>query len=395
MPLTPLFVLGCYAFVSLGVSAALLGPALPTLADRAGVSLEQVGFIFITMSLGYMASAPIISLFGHRIGARNMLIFSPLLVITASVLLALGAHMSAFFLATFLLGLGLSGTQVAYNAMFGQQQDGSSSASSVLNRLNAFFGVGALIGPLFVALGYHLFGDGTLAFWVAGAMALPLTLGALLARGSLRQRTAVEATQASAPHARRDVLLSPVMWVMCAVMALYVGTEVAFSGWTTEFTARTTGVDIAQAALTVSAFWAALALSRYFTNAAVKRVEPLTFIVVLILVSALGLVIMLLASGSGAATLAGAFVVGLGFGPVYPTLIAIGIQRFPQAAQVVASLLTSAGSIGSLFLPTLTGVVMGAGPMGTVNAWLLLLVMQGLVIALWLLARRDLIRHMQ
>src|SRR5262245_57250527 len=109
---TPLFILGCYAFVSLGVSAALLGPALPTLASRAGVSLEQVGFIFTTMSLGYLASAPLISLLGPRIGTRNMLIFSPLLVMVAMALLALGAQLSVFFVATFLLGLGQSGTPV-------------------------------------------------------------------------------------------------------------------------------------------------------------------------------------------------------------------------------------------------------------------------------------------
>jgi fucose permease len=117
------------------------------------------------------------------------------------------------------------------------------------------------------------------------------------------------------------------------------------------------------------------------------------FIVLLVLTSALGLIVMLLARGSSAVTLVGAFVVGLGFGPIYPTLVAVGIQRFPQAAQMVASVLTSAGSIGSLFLPTLTGVVMAAGPAGAINAWLLLLSMLGLVIALWLLAQRGLINH--
>lgn len=393
MRLTPLFILGCYAFVSLGVSAALLGPALPTLANRAGVSLEQVGFIFTTMSLGYLTSAPIISLFGPRIGTRKMLIFSPLLVMAAMALLALGAQMSTFFVATFLLGLGLSSTQVAYNALFGQQQEGVSSASAVLNRLNAFFGVGALIGPLFVALGYRLFGDATLAFWIAGAMALPLTIGALLAGHSLRQHAAVQVAQTIAPNAQRDALLSPVMWLMCAVMGLYVGSEVAFSGWTTEFTSRTTGVDTAQAAFTVSAFWAALAFSRYFSTTFTRRVQPATFIVLLVLTSALGLIAMLLANGSSAMTLAGAFVVGFGFGPIYPTLIAIGIQRFPQVAQMVASVLTSAGSIGSLFLPTLIGVVMNASGLGATSAWLLLLAMLGVVMLLWLLARRDLVSH--
>lgn len=388
---SPLFILGCYAFVSLGVSAALLGPALPTLAAKANIGLDRVGLIFVSMSLGYLTSAPVINTLGARMGTRNMLITSPLVVISSMALLALGAHLNVFFVATYLLGLGQSGTQVAYNAMFGMQQAGE-RASAVLNRLNAFFGVGALIGPLLVAASYTLINEATLAFWIAAAMALPLTLGALWARDGLHHPSSARTTSPVGGAARR-LLASPAAWGLCVVMGLYVGCEVAFSGWATEFTSRMTGVGTAQAAIVVSIFWSALALSRYFTNVIVSRISSVTLISLLFALAIAGLVVMLLAGQVNAAAWVGAFLVGAGFGPIYPTLIAIGIQRFPFAARMIASVLTSTGSIGALFLPALTGFVMSAPALGSAGAWAMLAGLLALVIGLWQLTRRVLARE--
>ncbi|MFC1463569.1 MAG: sugar MFS transporter [Candidatus Brachytrichaceae bacterium NZ_4S206] len=388
---SPLFILGCYAFVSLGVSAALLGPALPTLAAKANIGLDRVGLIFVSMALGYLTSAPVINTLGARMGTRNMLVTSPLVVISSMALLALGAHLNVFFVATYLLGLGQSGTQVAYNAMFGMQQEGE-RASAVLNRLNAFFGVGALIGPLLVAVSYTLINEATLAFWIAAAMALPLTLGALWVRDGLRHPSSARTTSPVGGAARR-LLASPAAWGLCVVMGLYVGCEVAFSGWATEFTSRMTGVGTAQAAIVVSIFWSALALSRYFTHVIVSRISSVTLISLLFALAIAGLVVMLLAGQVSAAAWVGSFLVGAGFGPIYPTLIAVGIQRFPFAARMIASVLTSTGSIGALFLPALTGFVMSAPALGAAGAWAMLAGLLALVIGLWQLTRRVLARE--
>ncbi len=383
-----LFGLGCYAFVSLGISAALIGPALPTLSARSGVSIEQLGLIFSTMSLGYLSSAPIIHFFAPRLGFRNMLFLSPFLVVIAMILLGIGQSFLLFCAATFLLGLGLSGTQVTYNSLIGLQYEGS-KAAGVLNRLNAFFGVGALIGPLIVASGYKWLGNADIAFWSSALAALPLSIGAIALGPTLRSLRTNEADHAGTPPSvhTRQVITSPIVWMMCAVMGLYVGCEVAFSGWATEFTARTLTINAAQAAISVSLFWMGLAISRYFTDVFVKHIRPVNFMVATVVVSGIGLMMMLTSQTLPVLAYAGAFLVGAGFGPIYPTLIAIGIQRFRNAAQLVTSVLTSAGSLGSLFLPTLTGYVLIGNP---ANAWLLLAVVLVILVGLWLVVRRSL-----
>jgi FHS family glucose/mannose:H+ symporter-like MFS transporter len=251
--------------------------------------------------------------------------------------------------------------------------------------MNAFFGVGALVGPLFVAAGYRL-GDPTAAFWVSALMALSLSIGAALWTDASLTTTA-PAPNDAASLAKQNPLRTPALILMSLAMALYVGSEVAFSGWTAEFTRRTVGVDAAQAAIAVSVFWLGLTLSRYFSHAVVRRIAPVVFIYLLIATSAGGLIVMMVSAGALWATLAGAFVVGLGCGPFYPTVVAIGIHRYPLSARLVASVITSAGSLGALVLPALVGVVLSEQ---VLNAWLLLLVMFSAIALLWTITRRYL-----
>lgn len=310
-----------------------------------------------------------------------MLIISPILGIASMILFALGRAMPVLMLGTALLGISQSGTQVAYNAMFGA----SEGASRKLGQLNAFFGIGALLAPLLASFGYAQFAEATMAFVVAAVLLLVLSLGAVLWRdGAQREmrREGDEERGSMSPHPpiSSSPLRSPTLWLMSAVMGLYVGCEVAFSGWTTEFTRRSTGIPLAEAAASTSVFWVGLALSRYFAPSLI-RIKPARLVLLMVGVAIAGYLLMAVLGAMLPFVMLGAFIVGAGMGPVYPTLIAIAIQRFPQHATLMASVLTSAGSIGALFLPTWVGVVLTTQSL--IGAWLLQAGVLGLVAALW------------
>ena len=375
-----LFLLGCYAFISIGVSASIIGPGLPTLAQNAQMSLEQGGYIFTGMSAGYLLSAPLIQWLRTRITTRVLLFSSPWLVIASMILFVLGRSFVVQMVGAVLLGLGHSGTQVSFSVLFGS----GPNSSGVLNRLNAFFGVGALAGPLIASLGYTWLGVATPAFVCAAIMALPLSIGALVWRGNSGSATAAT-NEADRPSNYSSPWRTLSFWFMLIIMALYVGTEISFSGWATEFARRQANVDVAHAATSVSLFFMGIAMSRYSIGAFTRRIAPLTYVGGLLVLTTLALLVMML-SNQMATMLICAFVVGFGFGPVYPTLIAAGIQRFPHHATLIASGLTSSGSIGAFVLPPLTGILLSNNP---THGWQLLIGIMLIVLGGWTLLRRT------
>ncbi len=360
-----------------------MGPALPTLTQHSHVSLEQGGYLFTSMSMGYLLSAPIITWLRARISTRVMLFGSPWLVIVGMALLALGRSFTVQLCGALLLGLGQSGTQVGYNVLFGS----GPKSSGVLNRLNAFFGLGALIGPLMASWGYAWLGEATPAFVAAILLAAPLPIGAFLWKGhGLIAPTSVESTLHD--HASTNLVspwTMPVFWLMLGIVGLYVGIEISFSGWVTEFSRNHAQVNLASAALSTSAFFIGVALSRYVlesmthTQTGAHRINPLTYVAWLLGLGTLAMSLMLVFNALWV-MLVCAFVVGFALGPIYPTLIATGIQLFPRHATLIASGITSAGSIGAIALPPFVGAFLTTSP---VNAWTLLIVIMLLGLISW------------
>lgn len=346
------------------------------------MSLQQSGYIFTAMSAGYLLSAPLIHWLRTRITTRVLLFSSPWLVVASMILFAFGRSFGVQMFGAVLLGLGQSGTQVSFSVLFGSGPD----SSGILNRLNAFFGIGALAGPLIASLGYTWSGTATLAFGCAAIMTLPLPIGALIWRGNASHATAPSDEAAQHADTTSPWQTLP-FWFMLGVMALYVGTEISFSGWATEFARRQANVDVAWAATSVSLFFVGMAVSRYSMSACTRRIAPLTYVGGLLVLTTLAIGVMTL-SNQMIIMLICAFITGFGFGPVYPTLIAVGIQRFPRHATLIASALTSSGSVGALILPPLTGALLANNPP---NGWLLLIGVMVIVIGAWVGLRRQVV----
>ena len=384
--------LGFYAFVSIGINASIVGPALPTFAAQTGASLEQVGLLFTPFALGYATSVFIMTPIGARWGMRALLLSGATCLLVSLALLLLAHSLPLIYLGAYLLGLGQSGTQVGYNSMVGLLA--GRNAARMLNRLNAFFGIGALTGPLFVSLGYSLFGSASVAVLLALALSAPLWIGAWTWRDSVALPAGHNpANPAPAPLPLARLLRQPVLWVLGATASIYVSAEVAFSGWAAVYAERGSGVSAAQSALLVTVFFAAFTLGRYVTDLIARRVKPSVIVSVAIALTGLGLLKMLAAPGLFAIHVIGAAMVGVAMSPIYPILLSYGVRLFPQSATLVTGFLTSVAAVATLIVPSVVGVVMaGQGPAA---AWGLLLLIVVALAGGWALLRRMLMRQLE
>jgi tRNA nucleotidyltransferase/poly(A) polymerase/fucose permease len=363
------------------VSSTILGPTLPDLVRRLNLPLNQTAPMFSLLSIGYFLSGPLYATFVNRVNPRLWLA-APLVPALSLVGFASVNSLSGLFVCAFFLGAGQSLTQVAYLSWLGTRTRGDANASAILNRVNAFYGLGSLIGPLLVALGSR-FQWPTLAFWCAAAISI-----VLFALGTLAP--ADEAMTHNTESVREQpfsmVMKSGVLLGMILTMAIYVGAEVTLSGYLASFASRLPDVAAWQAPFSTSLFFGGLALSRYFSSSFFKNSDEVRAVFVMLGIALLGLSVCLFFPTYWAALL-GATVIGIGLGPMYPTLISIGIQRFPTAPRLVSSLLTSCGSFGSVSIPWLTGVLLDQ-PGGATLAWNLQIALVLLAGAIWFLVAR-------
>jgi fucose permease len=378
--------LGYFVFITLGINVAILGPALQTLSERTGAGIAELGYLFATMSVGYLASAPVIGSLRINASLRPLLSAAGLIVVSLW-LFTVATTLWMVLAAALLLGFGQACTQVGFITLIGTQMRSEGDSGSRLNRVNAFFGVGALVGPLLVALSYRQFGGALPAFWAAMVMDLLLLAMAL----RMRLPAAVVAEE-GAPRAMSDgaLLRTPAMLALVAMMAVYVGAEVAFSSWTTEFTRLAANVDVASASLASSVFFGGLAFSRYFAAVLLSRTSLLRALFAMLGVAACGVGLMLAPFSPYVVVLIGSMIVGVGYGPVYPTLVSAAIARFPREARSVSSLVTSAGSFGAVLIPALTGNVI-EGANGLSLAWGMQLASIALMLAMLVGMRRSLL----
>ncbi|MBN9734100.1 MULTISPECIES: MFS transporter [unclassified Pseudonocardia] len=331
------------AFVLIGGLQAAYGPALPTFQERFGLGPTGAGLALSAHFLGGVAG---VLLFHRRFNGRSdraMLVGCHLAVAGGAVVFALASVWWLVLAGALVAGLGFGGLDYGLNHMFAVGFGARSTF--MLNLLNAFFGVGAIIAPAVVgALGADNYSVVFLAF---ALLALLLLLGL----GGVRPRPA--RTEADDPvgadRARTSALLGMVL-AFVVLYALNVGIESAVGGWETTHLIGV-GWTAGAAATATAAYWLMMTLGRFVVLPLTVHVRPST--IVLVSLGGMGACFGLaMVPALAPWAYAG---VGLFIAPIFPTGLAWLYELAPavrrRAAHVIA-----ASMAGSVVLPTLLGL---------------------------------------
>jgi fucose permease len=248
-----------------------------------------------------------------------------------------------------------------------------------LNLGNVFFGVGALVTPTLAELLVRRVGFK----WTLGVLALLClvpAVGAILPGGFPQPK--------EGGGDLTSIIKSPILWLAALALFLYVPLEGVVGTWATTYLTNL-GYREGRAALLLSGFWLTFLAARLL--AAFLHVHPAAepwVVVGLALLSAVALGNMTGAPGRGGAAW-GLLLLGLFFGPIFPTLVAILLNTFPESQHGTAyGTMFALGAGGSLVIPPLIGtyarkytVQKALGPTTVVA---LLLAAAALVLGLWL-----------
>jgi fucose permease len=340
------FALGCWAFVLIGWGSLVV----PALAREVEDSFSQtdVGlaiFYFVT-SVAYAAGSIFGGMATERVGRRLILSGATAMLGVGLMAQGLTPDWPSFTVFGIVRSVGAGAIDGGGNGLVIDLYAGARGGR--LNLLHLFFSIGSLGAP-FVLAARDLIGVPWQAVIVgSGVVALPLA-GALaltdLADGRARPDLALDG--------RRSSLLAIPLVVLAVAIGCYVAGEIGVSNWLVRF------LESAPAAAATSAlglFWAGLAAGRLVGSRIADRFDHLR----LAIAAALACVVALIgavAVPSLAASIVLFTAVGFASGPIYPLIVAIGGERFPDRAAAVSGVIVAASVLGAVIYPPLMGVL--------------------------------------
>jgi fucose permease len=350
----------CASFFALGLVTAALGPALPGLAANASSSLATIGAVFTALFLGGLIAQLVAGPLNDRLGQRPVLLAGIALLALGTCGIAASQALPLTLVSAAVAGLGHGAIDISTNVLIAEVF--ADRSASALNLLNVFFGAGAVAGPAIAGLTLRAWGTALPALWIgAGLMLAQLPLVPLLAVPPRAPQPAGHAERGAA------LLRSPALWACGALLLLYVGIENGLGGWTTAYLERTTSIGTAAAALVTAGFWLALTGGRVVGALLGTRLAAGALLLLSLCGALVGGVLLAASTGSASLTVVAVLLIGLCFGPIFPTTLAIVTATFRRAPGTAASLAVALGSLGGMLLPWAQGALLErSGPAASV-----------------------------
>ncbi|MFC3285884.1 MFS transporter [Litchfieldella rifensis] len=358
-------------FVGAGMTAGLLGPALPHLAAMTGSSMSQIAILFTARALGTMIGAVSAGLLLDRLPGHRLLTGMVLLAVLGLVLAPLSVALAVLTAVVFLLGLSEVSLNTGGNTLLLWTH--REMAGPHISALHFCFGLGNMLVPLVMITAIALTGQFHWAFWLVGLYLLALIWPLSRLASPLRQRSREGAPEES-PAKPRDA------WLLAGFMlmfGLYVGTEITFAGWITTY-GTLNGLSADDAAFLVSLFWLALSLGRLLAIPLLGWGSPWTMLYGCL---GLGLLTALALHALWLPLSLAVLLFGLSASALFPTLLSLGNQVMEMTGRNTGLIFLACG-LGAMIAPSLTGPLLdlvGAQAFPLLLAGLVILLMAALL----------------
>ena len=338
--------IGCLTFLLIGWSGLLVPSLIRSIERDFGQSDAGLGIFYLLYALTYASGSLGGGIVTERFGRRRVLALAAVSHGVGIAALGIVPAWGVVLAAAIPAGLGAGALDGGINGLILDLYPGARGRA--LNTLHLFFSLGALASPLVAG---RLVGAGVA--WqdlvvATAAMTLPVAGLFAVARLPDGRHTSVpsEVSRTSGPIALSWPLLTLEFAIAC-----YVASEVGVSDWLVRFL---DSVPLDLATTSLSLFWAGLTLGRLVAARIADRFDHLRFTTIAIAVASIAIIAAVLVPSVGISILLFG-VVGFAFGPVFPTIIAIGGERFPERSAAVSGFLTGAAVIGAVIYPPVMG----------------------------------------
>jgi fucose permease len=346
-------------FAAFAMTTDSVGTVIPQIIREFGLGLTAAGtFQYATMS-GIGLSAIGLGFLADRVGRRAAILAGLALFCGSCALFAFGHDFGFFALLLFVGGLGIGIFKAAALALIGDISTSTREHARTMNLIEAFFGVGAIVGPAIVAGSLAYGASWKLVYLFAAALCALLIGAAVLTRFPATPRTRADDDghrEATNMRTSLRLLRDPMALFFAVLLMLYVGAEAAIYVWAPTYFAGYDGVNAWVVGYVVSLFFVLRAAGRFLGAWLLERFD---WMIVLASCSSAVALLFWLAILLGRDVAAFALpATGLFMSVLYPTINSTGISCFErQRHGSVAGLLLFFTCISAVLAPLAMGLV--------------------------------------
>ena len=311
-------------FISLGLPDSLFGVSWPVVHLDFGIaeSFASVYSIIIGVCTGgvsFVAGRLI-----RKFGTGKVTLFSIFLTAAGLVGISVSPDIYVMIIFSIILGYGAGAIDTGLNNFVSLHYK-----AHHMNWLHCFWGIGVTVSPIIMSQ----FLSGQTGEWRNGyrVVALIQAAIALLVLFTLSKWKGLEGEESAESEEKSDksfIEIFKIKGVLTSTISLglYCSMEFLLGTWGATYIVNTLGLSPDTAAMWVSLYYGGIMLGRIISGFVSMKYSDNNLIRGGIVVSFIGMIILLLPLG--ATSLAGLLLIGVGFGPVFPSTLHAVPDRF-------------------------------------------------------------------
>lgn len=341
-----------FAFILIGINDGAVGVLLPGMQSTYHTGKDTISLLFLAGTAGYFIASFNNGLLLNKLGNRRFLLLATVIMGLGFALLSSRPPFLLLLLGIVPIGFGGAMLDAGLNSYIA----GLPNNTVLLNYLHAFYGAGALLGPLvassFLAIGWIW---NTVYFvWIGLAVLTFIGIGVAF---QLADKAVVVHTEEHKEGG--NVLLlalrERVVWLAALFLLFYVGTEVSLGSWSFSFLTQERHGQLLYSGWTVSGYWIGLTLGRLLLGRVAQRIGNRRLIEACLVGVVVGILLLWFIPQLAVSAFA-LCLTGFSLGPIFPTTIAL--MPDTVSSRILASaigFLASLGSMGGALLPWVAG----------------------------------------
>lgn len=372
------------SFISLGLPDSLLGASWPMMHLSLGFDVSNLGYISFTICIGTVISSLLYSKLSSRFRTEKITTVSVMMTALALFLFAFAANIYTIFPIALLLGLGAGSVDAGLNYYVALHYK-----ARHMSWLHAFWGLGTTFGPTVLALFFAQGRTWNDAYLIMAIVQSLIVLMLLLSfplwkkneKNSIKREQPEKKEREIPAEGKKGVLRLKGAKIVLLSFFLYCAIESTMLNWSASFTVFAKALTESQGAQIASFIYWGMTIGRLLTGVFNEKTGDRFMITLGLVISLIG-GIMLVFSTSFTLIALSIFLIGLGFAPVYPSLLHQTPSIFGMDdSQKIMGLEMSSAYIGSSLTPFTFGLVTRITGSGILPAVLIVFVLFELLIA--------------